>query len=471
MKRDPSLNPGADTATGAAQAALQRQLVLTVALGTMLAPLNSTMIAVALPKVVAEFGVSMVTAGWLVTAYLVAMASLQPVAGKLGDALGRRSLILGGVTCFGVASVGAAVAPTLGSLLVCRILQAVAGALVVPNGAALLRAVLPTEQRGGGFGMIGTAVGLAAAVGPPLGGLVIAVAGWRAMFFLNLGLVLPALLVGWRCLPLGGVPVVWQRLDMPGAVMLPLLLVGGAALLMALTHGGPSWGTGTVGIWTGVLTIVFVWHECRHASPILPPSLFRQRAFAAANAGIALSNLAMYSLLLSVPFLMETRSVDASLQSGLVLTALQVSMIALTFLGGRLTDQWGRRLPTTLGLALLTLGTVPLALYGSRIALGALLVSLILAGTGLGLSSSGLQTTPVESVSLDEAGIAAGVYATSRYLGSIVGAALLAGLVGAEQSATAGLEIIFRVVCGAALLSTLASLGLRAWPEVQRGEA
>lgn len=116
-------------------------VVLTVALGTMLAPLNSTMIAVALPEIMDEFRVGFNSAGWLVTAYLIATASLQPVAGNLGDRLGRRRLVLGGLVCFGLSSLVAAGASRLWVLIVFRTLQAVAGALIVPNGAALVRSM------------------------------------------------------------------------------------------------------------------------------------------------------------------------------------------------------------------------------------------------------------------------------------------------------------------------------------------
>jgi MFS family permease len=146
-------------------------VVVTVALGTMLAPLNSTMIAVALPGVMDDFDAGLASAGWLVTAYLIVMASLQPVAGKIGDRVGRRCLVLGGLTFFGLASLGAAIAPNLWLLLGFRVLQAVAGALIVPNGVALVRAVVPEARRGARFGLMGAGVAMAAALGPTVGGL------------------------------------------------------------------------------------------------------------------------------------------------------------------------------------------------------------------------------------------------------------------------------------------------------------
>ncbi|MGN6671806.1 MAG: MFS transporter, partial [Thermomicrobiales bacterium] len=124
-------------------AAATMPAIIVVALGTMLAPLNSTMIAVALPWIGRDFGASVATTSWLVIAYLVAMAGTQPAAGTLGDRLGRRPLVLGGLIAFGVASAGAALSPTLPLLIVARVCQAAAGAVLVPNGTALVRELVP----------------------------------------------------------------------------------------------------------------------------------------------------------------------------------------------------------------------------------------------------------------------------------------------------------------------------------------
>jgi hypothetical protein len=127
----------------------ERAIVLTVALGTMLTLLNSTMIVAALPEVMVEFSAGVFSVGCLVTAYLIVMASLQLVAGKLGDRLGRRRIMLGGLAYFGIASLGAAMASSL-PMLFFRVQQAIAGAAVLPNGAALVREVVPLSRRSPG---------------------------------------------------------------------------------------------------------------------------------------------------------------------------------------------------------------------------------------------------------------------------------------------------------------------------------
>jgi EmrB/QacA subfamily drug resistance transporter len=444
-------------------------VVLTVALGTMLAPLNSTMIAVALPQVMDEFRVGFRSAGWLVTAYLIAMASLQPVAGNIGDRIGRRRLVLGGLVCFGCASVAAAIAPYLWLLIVWRTLQAVAAALIVPNGAALIRAVVPEERRAGKFGLIGTAVALAAAVGPPFGSVLITIASWHAVFYVNLVLVLPALAIGWRCLPRDGATAGGRVFDVPGALMLPTILTVITGLLIWSTRRPTWWVLAGGGLVVLTLATVCLWWECRHPDPVLQPRLFRRRAFAAANGGIALGNLAMYTVLLAVPLLFASRAAPSTLQAGIILTAMTGAMIVASPLGGWLADRWGRRLPTIAGLALLTLGTLPMAMAGADIMLPPLALGLVGIGIGIGMAMPGLQSTAVESVHTADAGVAAGIYSTSRYLGSIVGSAILAGSLGADRRNTDSLGSVFMIVCAAAALATVVSLGLRARPEAHGG--
>lgn len=435
----------------------------------MLAPLNSTMIAVALPSIMAEFHVGMGRAAWLVTIYLATMASLQPLAGKLGDRVGCRRLVLGGLVLFGLASLASAVAPRLWVLILCRALQGIAAACIVPNGAALVREVLPEEQRGRGFGYIATAVAIAAAAGPPLGGALIALAGWRAIFLVNVIVVLPSLLMGWQQLPASRATTTGHRFDIAGAIMLPVCLIAAAGLLMLLGRGATPVVMVTGSLVVCMMAIVFIQHENRHPDPVIKFGLFRHRAFAAANSGIGLSNLAMYTLLLSVPLLLVARGGFSSFQTGLVLTALSASMVALTPYGGRLVDRCGRRIPTVLGLLMLTLGTLPIAHAGIDIALPTLLIGLTCVGFGVGLSTSGLQTTAVECVPREEAGMASGIYSTSRYLGSILGSAILGTLLGAERSEVYNLGLVFVIVFIAALLAMIASLGLQAYPSVDAG--
>jgi len=348
-------------------------------------------------------------------------------------------------------------------LLLFRMLQAAAGALIIPNGVALARQFLPEGLRGRGFGLIGAAVGIAAASGPPLGGLLVETAGWRSIFYVNLLAVAPALLLGWRWLPAGRRSE-GGRFDIPGAIMLPAALVGTAGVLMTVGRDvGATVQLGT-GLASVAVAVVFIRRELGHLDPVFQPRLFRNRGFAAASGGVALSNMAMYTLLLSVPLLLAERGESSSLEVGLVLTALSASMIVLAPFGGLLVDKVGRRVPAVVGLAMLALGTAPIALAGAGVTLSTLVASLAVAGIGLGVAGAAMQVSAVESVSQEQAGMASGVYSTSRYLGSIVGSAVLAGLLGSDRAGVDGLDAVFTVVLVAAVLAAVVATGLRPRP-------
>lgn len=449
---DPPLNEGA--------------VLVTVALATMLAPLNSTMIAVALPRLMEEFGADLATTGWLVTSYLIAMACLQPVAGKLGDRFGRRPLILAGLIYFALASLAAATATSLSWLLFFRVQQAIAGAIALPNGAALVREVVPAERRAARFGLVGAAVGLAAAAGPPLGGLLVEVAGWRAIFYVNLVLVVPALLLGLRALPARPARLSNAAFDLGGAMLLLAVLAGTAGLLTQSRH---SEGAGLPVLGAVLLVglgLFFIRHEWRHRDPVLQPRFFLNASFARANAAIALSNLAMYSTLLAVPILLAAQPGWGSASAGLVLTSMSATMVVCSPLGGRLSDRWGRRWPTVAGLVLLTLGLLLLGLAGSGPVLPVLVGGLGVAGIGLGLSGAGMQSAAVEAVHRREAGVASGVFSTSRYLGSIVGSSALP-LLYHPEAGVEGFAPVLLMVVGAAFFSVVASMGLHHWPTAE----
>src|SRR4029079_3207284 len=150
------------------------------------------MIAVALPQIVDDFDTTLGTAGWLVTTYLLALAVVQPIAGKLGDRHGRRPFVVGGLAVFGVASLGGALAPSLLVLSAFRVTQAISGAVVFPNGSGLIRELVPSLPRGRALGIVGGSIAFAAGIGPLLGGILVTAGGWRAIFLVNVPVVAAA---------------------------------------------------------------------------------------------------------------------------------------------------------------------------------------------------------------------------------------------------------------------------------------
>ena len=439
--------------------------MISVVLGATLMPLNSTMIAVALPEITGDLGVSVARSSWLVTAYLVALASLLPLAGDLADRFGRRKMILTGLTVFGIASIGAAIAPNFESLLVFRVLQAISGAMVLPAGWAVMREVVPEERRAYTFGLMGSMIGLSAGAGPPLGGVLTEFAGWRGIFYVNIPVVALALMLGWRVLPRTR-PVSAEksgaksRFDFAGALLLPAVLSGMAGVLMAIARGAP-WsivGIAIVAVAAGTVLLALV--EARASEPVLQPRLFRIRPFMAAAGGIAFSNMAMYVILLAVPLMLTARGGYSNIEIGFVLMALSIASFLVAPVAGRFADRLGRRAPTVFGLIIATAAAFPLAIEGADISILLLVVSLVLFGVGIGIANPGMQTGAVEAAPPDRTAAASGVFSTSRYFGSIVGSAILAGLIGTDRADASGIDGVFILVLIASAISLVAVMGL-----------
>jgi EmrB/QacA subfamily drug resistance transporter len=437
----------------------ERATLLAVALAGILAPLNSTMLAVALPAIVEDFGADIATAGWLMTGYLLALVVVQPVAGKLGDRYGRRPFMLGGLAVFGLASLVAAVAPDIHTLIAMRTLQAISGATVFPNGAGLLRQAIPAAHRARAFGTMGACLSLAAALGPPLGGLIVAAGGWHAIFLVNVPVVLAALLLARRHVPAQSTPEQSRPpFDIAGALMFPALLLGLALVAIESRHAAGLLVPATLAAVLTALLAAFLWREARHPDPLVQPRFFARRGFAAATLGVSAANLGSYTVMLAVPLLLARQSGWSSIGIGLVLALQSAPMVVFAFAGGQLADRLGRRLPTVVGHAMLALGIAPLA-FDPALPPLALVACLALAGAGLGLGSAGLQTSAVESVSAEHAGVASGLFSTCRYIGSFAGSIVLARLL----SGSAGLDgftELFAVALAGSVLAVAASFAL-----------
>jgi EmrB/QacA subfamily drug resistance transporter len=429
-----------------------RWLAASVAIGNLLVPLNSTMIVVALPQVARELGVDVAATSWIVTSYLVAMASLQPIAGKVGDRLGRKRVMLGALVYFAVASLGASVAPSILALAFFRLNQAIAGAALVPNGLGLLREALPPGRRGAEFGIVSAASGVGATVGPLIGGF-LATVDWRLIFLVNVPVCATAFVFAWRVLP-GRAPRAAARFDLAGAVGLGVVLLAAAWVLVSFSRAiDPV--TVAIGIAVIPAALFLVRYESRQPDAALPPALFRVRPFAAACATVTFQNVAMYGTLLALPVALA----GASMRSGIALAAFSGGSIIFAPIGGRAADRYGPRWPTLGGALVLAAGLVPLAVSAGALPLEALVVTLGVAGVGLAFTFPAMRLAAVEAVEERYAALASGVFSTSRYFGGMLGSIAVA--IALAGSPTAGdLRALFALLAGAAAVAAVPSLAL-----------
>ena len=273
------------------------------------------------------------------------MALAQPMGGRIGDALGHRRTFLAGLGAFLAASALATFAPWFAALVVLRMSQALFGGLMSPSALALLREIVPAERRGRMFGWFGTVMGLAAAIGPVLGGVLVAALGWRAIFLVNLPVGAVALSMSLRALPHDGPrpSVRGMSFDLPGAAAFTGFVGAIVATLFLATDGVSRWLPAAVA--AVLLLVVFIRVERRAREPFVALSLFSRRPYVGATATVLLHNLVMYSLLLIVPILAERELGLGPSGAGLLIGAMTGAMMVVSPIGGHLSDRFGRRTP------------------------------------------------------------------------------------------------------------------------------
>ncbi len=396
-----------------------------VAVAAALTPLNSTMIAVALPAMSSDFQAapSSVTV-WVVTAYLIATIVFQMPAGAVADRMGYGPTLVLGRGLFMAGAAAATVAPSLWFVIVGRLLMAAGGALMLPTAMALLRVMVPEARRPRAFGAMGAVMGGAAALGPALGGLIMARANWRVLFLVNL----PLTLLSWWLQPrefasAAGRPRA-HAFDWTGSVLL------GSALVLAVLSTRMAVPLALGAAAGSVVFLIALVAQARTVpAPVVDFTLFREGPFVAGALVIALQNLAMYALLIQIPFLFA--GAGGGSRVGMVVIAMTAMMAVSSPVGGRLAERIGSRATVLAGSlsgaigVLLLLPVSSMARTGVGASPGQVAVPLLMVGLGLGLSTGPSQAAALTAIDPQRSGMASAAISTLRYMGAIVGTAIL----------------------------------------------
>lgn len=325
-----------------------RWVLLTAVLGSGIALLDTTAVNVALPAIGRNLDAGFAALQWTVSGYTLTLAALLLLGGSLGDRYGRRRLFVVGTCWFAAASLLCSLAPTATLLVAARALQGIGAALLTPASLALLTATFHGPDRGRAIGAWSGLTGVAAAVGPLLGGLLVE-ASWRLVFLVNLPVAAVAVLLARRHVPESRDPQGGHELDVTGALLAVLGLAGTTYALISAGGSGPILPPAATGAAGLAALVAFVVHERRAAAPMLPPGLFASRQFSGGN----LVTLAVYAALGGVTFLLVVQLQVVlglpALAAGAGLLPITVCMLLLSPRTGALAARIGPRRPMTLG--------------------------------------------------------------------------------------------------------------------------
>ncbi|HEX9049815.1 MAG TPA: MFS transporter [Anaeromyxobacter sp.] len=419
--------PPADRRSPAGQGAPARKwsVLLAVGIGTFMSALDGSIVNAVLPAVREALGTTVAGIEWVVSIYLLVVSGVLLGFGRLGDLRGHRGVYLAGLGGFVVTSALCGLAPSAPWLVAARALQALAAAMLFANSPAILTLAFPPSERGRALGLQSTMTYLGLSAGPPLGGLLAAHLGWRAIFFVNVPIGLVGLALGRAVVPHdephGDVP----RFDLLGA---GAFFVGLFGLLLALDQGH-DWGWRspvTLGLAGASLAVLatFVAIERRRPHPMLDLSLFQARAFTGSAFSAVASYVGEYAVLFLVPFyLVQARGLPVQ-HAGAMLSALPLMMLVAAPVAGELSDRLGPRRFTVAGMAVLTAGLLLLSRNGPGTPTWRIAGALAVAGLGLGLFIAPNNSRLLGAAPPHRRGIASGVLAAARNVGMVLGVGL-----------------------------------------------
>jgi EmrB/QacA subfamily drug resistance transporter len=383
-----------------------------------------TAINVALPEIRRDFGIGFGAQQWIMLSYSLALASLYLVAGALDDRLGRRRMFIVGTAGFALASSLGGVAPGAAVLVLARILQGAAGALLTTGSLSLLRSTFGHES-GRAIGIWATGTGAVGLGGPPLGGALVEWASWRWIFFLNVPLAIVAIALAWvahRGTTHPEAPS--SRLDVLGA---GLVAVGIGSLTYGLVQGGEQ-GFGDVAwafLLAGACLGVFIVRERRTRDPLLPFSLFRSRDFALVNVATFLIYSAVAGSTFFLVLFLQSVVGYTPFETGLLLLPSTAVILLLAARFGRLSDRYGPRTFLVVGPMVMAAGMLLWLRVDDRSLLDGLLPGLVLYGLGLSLIVAPITSAALTTAPGRYSGLAAGINSTFSRLGSLLAIAIL----------------------------------------------
>jgi EmrB/QacA subfamily drug resistance transporter len=398
---------------------LARVILAVVGLSTFLGAMGFSIVAVALPEIGRHLEVSLEKSSWVMLSFLLISTAVMLPAGQAGDNFGFKRLFLGGFVVVALASLACGFSNDITLLSIARAFHGLGGAMVMAAGPALLTVHVAPSRRGEALGIVATATYAGLTLGPTIGGLLVSTLGWRSVFLFNVPIALLVLFVGGRYLP--GRPANHRRegMDFIGGSL--IFLATPAFLLPLATFARAGWLP-----WMGPSLLVgfafvaaLIWSQSRVHHPVLELSLFRSGTFVGAILGAICNYMALFGVILLVPFLLEEGFDYTTRQAGYMLSIQPLMMALSSMPAGRISDRIGTRKIGVIGMTIMGIGVALLATVASSLSIWLIGFGLALAGLGTGIFISPNSSALMGSAPANRQGVAAAIMAFSRGLARV----------------------------------------------------
>ncbi len=434
----------------------------------LLSSLGTSIANVGLPALAQAFTASFQQVQWIVLSYLLAITTLIVSAGRLGDLVGRRRLLLAGVLVFTIASAMCGVAPTLGLLIAARAVQGLGAAIMMALTMAMVGETVPKSRTGSAMGLLGTMSAIGTALGPSLGGVLIAGMGWRAMFLVNVPLGLATLFLAHRHLPADrhSSRAGLTGFDPVGTLLLALALAGYA---LAMTMGRGHIGLLNITLLAAAMLALglFARTEARTASPLIRLTMLRDPVLSASLAMSMLVSTVMMATLVVGPFYLSRALGLAAAPVGLVLSIGPLVAALAGVPAGRVADRFGAPRASIAGLIAMVAGASALSAVPATLGIPGYAIPIAVLTLGYALFQTANNTVVMADVGADQRGVVSGLLSLSRNLGLITGASVMGAVFafasGAGDIASAGPHAIaggMRITFAVAAVLIVAALAI-----------
>ncbi|MFB9758081.1 MFS transporter [Ectobacillus funiculus] len=403
--------------------------VFAVSLGLFLVFLDSTVVNIALPTIIEDYGITLSVASWIINAFVLTLAVLLVTFGKLADMFGRSRFFLIGLVIFTISSFFCGIAPNEEVLIVARVLQGIGGAMIIPASMMLVRTAVPPEKTGLAMGIWGAVGALAVAVGPSLGGVVTEYINWRWVFYINVPVVVlsyPFIRIAFKGHHDVRTPF---SIDFWG---IATLSAGLYFLTYAILQGEElGWTSQVIYLYFGislVSALLFVLIERKVRQPLVDFTIFQNRHYVGGILSNFLGGVLLMGTLILLPiYFTQVKGYD-TLQSSFLITPLSAVMLVVAPMIGRLIDRIGYFMPMVLGYIFTVAGFALLVNLDANASLKHLVFVMIVLGTGLGIIMVTSVTVCTASVSDKHVSLGSGIFATSRNMGGAIGVSLFVSL-------------------------------------------
>ncbi len=390
-------------------------------MGAMMSALDVGIVNVAIPTLKTQLHVSMAAVEWITMAYMLVLTAFLPLFGRLADIYGISRLYNTGFVVFTAGSLLCGASASALMLIAARVVQAIGAGLLQANSIALIVSSFPAKERGKAIGIQGAVQAISMAIGPFVGGLIISTIGWRAIFYLNIPIGIVGTMAGLLVLPAGEKTAQKQKLDYPGAA---LFAFGLGFLMFAINEAVKlGWGSGAIlayFISSVALLGLFAARELKTSNPLMDIRLFADPSFLLGNLSSMFSYYVLFAVLFLMPFYLEKVLGYGVELTGFLLTPLLLSMAVVAPFAGHISDRYGARIMTTLGM-LVSGASCLFLLLGESSGIPALMGVMVFLGAGMGLFTPSNNSAVMSAAPREKLGVAGGILNMMRSLGFIFG--------------------------------------------------